>query len=297
MPDKILLLVDGHAVAYRAFYAIAELSTKDGRPTNAVYGFIRMLHQLQQVWKPTHCAVVFDGGLPKERLEKLETYKAQRTPMPDPLRSQFQPIEDFLTRSRIPSLRLEGQEADDVIATLAARGGAERPEVLMASGDKDLFQLIDDRVAMVSPSKVGAKIGPAEVYEKTGVRPPLIVEWLALTGDDVDNIPGVPGVGPKTAAKLLAQFGSLEELWRRTTEIAQPKLREAIEAHRAEVGRNLELVRLRRDLAVDLDWDAMKIREPDPSRLLPFYRDMEFTSLAKGMEEKQADGPMLDFGG
>ena len=294
MPENTLLLVDGTAVAYRAYYAISELSTRAGKPTNAVFGFIKMLQQLEQLWKPTHWAVVFDGGMPDERLARLPTYKAQREPMPDPLRAQFADMERYLERARICSLRMDRQEADDVMATLAA---AASGVVLMATSDKDLFQLIGERVFMISPSKAGVRMGPAEVQEKTGVRPEKIVEWLALTGDTVDNIPGVPGVGPKTAAKLLAQFGSLEQLWAKLDEVPSQKLREALAAHRADVTRNVELVRLRRDLPVPVAIDSMVVRRIDPARLVPFFEEMEFDSLARPLREQLSEGPMLDFGG
>jgi DNA polymerase I len=294
MPENTLLLVDGTAVAYRAFYAIAELSTRAGKPTNAVFGFIKMLQQLEQLWKPTHWTVVFDGGTPEERLVKLPTYKAQREPMPEALRAQFADIERYLDLAGVQSVRMDRQEADDVIATLAS--SAADSGVLIATSDKDLFQLINDRVFMISPSKAGSKMGSAEVLEKTGVRPEKIVEWLALTGDTVDNIPGVPGVGPKTAAKLLAQFGSLENLWSKLDEVASQKLREALVAHRADVVRNVELVTLRRDLQVPVSTGSMGVRRIDPSRMVPFYEEMEFGSLARRLREELSDGPMLDFG-
>jgi DNA polymerase-1 len=294
MPENTLLLVDGTAVAYRAFYAIAELSTRAGKPTNAVFGFIKMLQQLEQLWKPTHWTVVFDGGTPEERLSRLPTYKAQREPMPDTLRSQFADIERYLDLACVKSIRMDRQEADDVIATLAS---AASSNVLIATSDKDLYQLINDRVFMISPSKAGSKIGSAEVVEKTGVLPEKIVEWLALTGDTVDNIPGVPGVGPKTAAKLLAQFGSIENLWTKLDQVASEKLREALAAHRADVVRNVELVTLRRDLDVPVSVDTMGVRRIDPARMVPFYEEMEFGSLAKPLREEMSGGPMLNFGG
>jgi len=294
MPESILLLVDGTAVAYRAYYAIAELSTRAGKPTNAVFGFIKMLQQLEQLWKPTHWTVVFDGGTPEERLIRLPTYKAQREPMPDALRAQFGDIERYLDLAGVQSIRMDRQEADDVIATLASSASSC---VLIATSDKDLYQLINDRVFMISPSKAGSKMGCAEVVEKTGVRPEKIVEWLALTGDTVDNIPGVPGVGPKTAAKLLAQFGSLENLWSKLDEVASQKVREALVAHRADVARNVELVTLRRDLNVPVSMDSMGVRRIDPARMVPFYEEMEFGSLAKPLREELSSGPMLNFGG
>ena len=293
MPENTLLLVDGTGVAYRAFYAITHLSTRAGKPTNAVFGFIKMLQQLDQLWKPTHCAVIFDGGTPKERLMRLPTYKAQREPMPDLLQAQFGDIERYLELAGICTVRMEGQEADDVIATMAS---SSTLSVFIATSDKDLYQLINDRVFMVSPSKAGAKMGGSEVIEKTGVPPAKIVEWLALTGDAVDNIPGVPGVGPKTAARLLAQFGSLENLWSKLNEVSTPRLRDALAAYRMDVVRNVEVVTLRRDLVIPVSIESTGIRRIDPTRMLPFYEEMEFDSLAKPLRNELANGPLLDFG-
>lgn len=286
-PDKRLLLVDGHGMAYRAFHAIAPLTTKSGRPTNAVYGFIRMLHQLELAWKPTHWAVVFDGGLPKERLEKLPTYKAQRSPMPDELRQQFEPINDFLKQSRIASLRLDGQEADDLMASITREAETRGFTVYLATSDKDMYQLVDDRVCIVPPSKMGEKMGPDEVAAKTGVRPARIVEWLSLIGDTVDNIPGVPGVGPKTAAKLLHQFEDLAALWARVSEVDSERIREALLLHKDEVARNVDLMTLNRALAVPVSLEEMVVSEPALDHLLPFYEEMEFNRLADELRKKK----------
>jgi DNA polymerase-1 len=223
MTAKTLLLMDGAALAYRAFYAIQNLSTRAGQPTNAVFGFVRMANQLASQWRPTHRAVVFDAGLPAARMALLPSYKQQREKMPDPLRSQFPLIEEYLRRAGIPALRVAGQEADDTMASLATLAAAEEADTLLATSDKDLFQLVTDRVVIVAPTAAGGRMGPAEVCAKMGVPPALVVELLALTGDTVDNIPGVPGVGPKTAAKLLTEFGSLAGLWARLAEVAGEK--------------------------------------------------------------------------
>lgn len=283
-------------MAYRAFYAIAELSTKAGRPTNAVFGFVKMLHQLQQVWKPTHWAVVFDGGVPEERLTALASYKAQRPPMPDRLRDQLEAINEFLRRSRIAGIRLEDQEADDVLATLTERGRNAGMEVFIASSDKDLFQLVGEQVSVVPPSKAGARMGPAEVLEKTGVPPEKIPDWLALTGDSVDNIPGVPGVGPKTAAKLLKEYGSLTAVRKNIANVSSVKLREALESNWAVVERNLQVVTLRKDMDVQTDWDALLVRSPDAEALIAYYDELEFRGLADSMRKTHSEGPMLNLG-
>ncbi len=291
MTPKTLLLMDGAALAYRAFYAIQNLSTNAGQPTNALFGFIRMANQLAVQWRPTHRAVVFDAGLPAARMALLPSYKQQREKMPDPLRSQFPLIEEFLRRSGIPALRVEGQEADDTMASLAALASADAADTLLATSDKDLFQLVNEHVAIVSPTATGGRMGAAEVCAKMGVPPEKIVELLALTGDTVDNIPGVPGVGPKTAAKLLTDFGSLEVMWTRLGEVSGEKTRAALAAHRADVERNLQLVKLRTDLVERVDWDALCVQPVPVEALRTFYLDMELHSLARELDTAAAPPP------
>ncbi|HRZ13751.1 MAG TPA: 5'-3' exonuclease H3TH domain-containing protein [Kiritimatiellia bacterium] len=299
MSNPVFLLVDGLAAVYRAFHAIPELTARDGRPTNALFGFIRMLQQLEQRWRPAYELVVFDGGLPEERMARLPTYKAQRPPMPEPLHAQLEPIGAYLSAAGRAGLRVPGQEADDVIATLSARAVERGMDVLIATGDKDLFQLIDERVGMVALSKSEEKIGAAQVMEKTGVPPALVVDWLALTGDSVDNIPGLPGVGPKTASRWLLQYGSLEKLLERRAEIGNPRFRAALESGMEIVRRNVELMKLRRDLPVEFDGAAWRVRPSDPSVLLRFYEKMDLESLARPLRPAEpAPGQgMLDFGG
>ncbi|MBU1695172.1 MAG: flap endonuclease [Verrucomicrobia bacterium] len=296
MSNSILLLVDGMAMAYRAFYAIQELSARDGRPTNALFGFIRMLQQLEQRWVPACQLVVFDGGLPEERMVRLPTYKAQRPRMPEPLSAQLEPIEEYLGVAQRAALRVLGQEADDVMATVATRAVERGMDVLIATGDKDMFQLVDERVGMVPLSRSDERQGPAQVVEKTGVSPSLIVDWLALVGDSVDNIPGLPGIGPKTASRWLMQYGSLDNLLARLEEIGNERFKTALDSGRETLERNVELLRLRRDLPIDLDWEALKIKPSDPSALRRFYEKMDLESLAKPLRSAGGAQGMLDFG-
>lgn len=284
MTAERLLLVDGTGLFYRSFYGIKGLCTRDGQPSNAVYGFVRAVHQILQQWRPSHAAVVWDAGVPAARRALLPEYKAQRPPMPDGLKVQYPLVAEFLERARIPLLRVEGEEADDVLASAVHRA-ADVPEVLIVSADKDLFQLVNERVFIVSAAKDEHRMDAAAVVEKTGVRPGQIVDWLALTGDSADNIPGVEGLGPKTAARLLAQFGALEALWTRLDEVEPVRVRVRLAASRDLVGRNLKLVALRRDLDCLPDWDAMAVRPEDPDRLRAFYERMEFHSLVKSLAE------------
>jgi len=280
MPSRLFLL-DGTGLFYRSFFAIKGLSTRDGTPTNAVFGFIRAIHQAIAVWKPTHFAVAWDGGTPVERLSLLPEYKAQRPPMPEALKRQEQPTGEFLERAGIPLIRMPRQEADDVLASLVqwSRGGAD--EVLVATGDKDLYQIVDDRVQLVSPTREEGRMGPREVMGKTGVKPERIVEWLALTGDSVDNIPGVPGCGPKTAAKLLNEFGGLSELWEHLDAVEPGRIRESLRSARAQVARNVSLVTLRVDLECSPGWEALRLKPESDGNLRPFYERMEFHSFLK----------------
>ena len=290
MPGDILLLVDGTAVAYRAFYAIRELSTSDGRPTNALFGFIRMLDQLKNIWKPSHWAVVFDGGLPVERTTVLESYKAQREPMPDALAGQLQAIDEYLELAGISWILVKGQEADDVMATMTRRGLEKGADVMIATSDKDMYQLVDARVSIIPPSKAGSRMGPQEVQAKTGVEPAKIPEWLALVGDSVDNIPGVPGVGPKTAAQILDQYGSLEGVWAHLPQVGTERLRAALGAHADIVRRNVALVSLRSDVDCPFDWDAFRVRPVERERLAPFFKRYELRSLGTQTDGGHAKG-------
>jgi len=280
-----LLLVDALGIAYRAYYAITGLTTAAGRPTNAVYGFIKTLMQMERIWRPSHKLVVFDGGTPAERLELLATYKAQRPAMPPALREQLPVIDAWLDAAAIAHVRLEGREADDVVASVAVQAAAAGLDVLVASSDKDLLQVVTPSIAVVTPGKVAEKIGPAEVLAKMGVRPDQMVDWLALTGDSCDNIPGVPGIGAKTATKLLQQWQSLANALDHVDAIEPEKARRTLREHRELIARNLALLRLQTDIDCGAALADMQARPPDAGGLLAFYEKMEFHTLAKALRE------------
>jgi len=283
--ERRLLLIDGNGFFYRSFFAIRNLSTKDGHPTNAVFGFIRACHQLVDALAPTHVVVTWDGGVPQARLNLVPGYKAQRPPMPDALRCQYPDIADYLDRARIPLVRLEREEADDLLASLTEWAVKQGAEVLMATSDKDMYQMVGEKTRIVPAAKDAPLIDGRGVLEKTGVHPRQIVDWLALTGDAVDNIPGVAGLGPKTAARLLGVFDSLEGLWPRLEEVESAKVRDALRANRELVERNREVVRLNRNLSCSPGWEAMARKAEDAERMRPFYERMEFHSLLKGMDQ------------
>ncbi len=282
--NQSVLIVDGTAVAYRAFYAVRDLSTREGRPTNALFGFIRMLRQLEAQWHPDRLVVAFDGGSPAHRLEKCPAYKAQRAPMPDDLRSQLGLINEFLEAAGIPMILIKGQEADDVIATLADRAAREGATVRLATSDKDLMQLVDERVRIVPPTKTDEELDAAGVAAKTGVRPSQIVDWLALIGDSADNIPGVEGIGPKTATKLLSRFGSLPECLAQAAQIESESLRGKVQAGRATAELNVSLMTLDRNVPGVPDWREIAAPAPDAPRLKQFFQKYELHRFVAEME-------------
>ncbi|MBU6410812.1 MAG: flap endonuclease [Verrucomicrobia bacterium] len=274
------LIVDGHAYAYRAFHAIRGLRAPDGRPTNAIFGFVKMLAKMEEALHPTHWMVVWDGGLSAERMNLLPEYKAHRPAMPEDLRPQLDEMTAWLEACDIGSFCRAGVEADDYIACLARRGAAAGMEVIIASSDKDFMQLVSPRVGLLLPHDKTETIWTDEqVRAKAGVEPSQIVDWLSLTGDAVDNISGVPGVGPKTAADLLKQFGSVEEMYGRLGEVKSERLRQALEGSRDHVCRNREMVRLRDDLQGEFDPAKLAVRPPDASRLRELYARWGFKGL------------------
>ena len=280
-----LLIVDGHAYAYRAFYAIRELRSPTGNPTNAIYGFVKMLVKMRVKIQPTHLVVVWDGGLSDERMAVLPSYKAHRPEMPEALRPQLDEIVSYLKAAGIESFERDGVEADDYIACLARHATKADIAVVIASADKDFMQLVSPQVGLLNPNDKSETVWTAEqVRAKTGVEPEQIVDWLALMGDAVDNIPGVPGVGPKTAADLLQRFGSVKELLKRLEEVKQEKLRASLMASVADVKRNLNLVRLQDDLPCDFSPEKLMIKSPEIGVLLERFRSWGFKGMVEEFE-------------
>lgn len=288
---KSVLIVDGTAVAYRAFYAVRGLSTRDGTPTNALFGFIRMIRQLEAQWGPDRLVVTFDGGSPAHRLAKCPDYKAQRSPMPDELRTQLPLINEFLDTAGIPMILIDAQEADDVMATLAVRATTAGTLVRLATSDKDLMQLVSERVRIVPPTKTDTELDPAGVEAKTGVRPSQIVDWLALIGDVADNIPGVMGVGPKTATKLLVQYGSLEAALAQIEEITPPGLRDKMRAGRETARLNVELMTLDGAVPDVPEWKDIPPPAPDLAGLKAFYEKYELHRFVTELNRQPSASP------
>jgi DNA polymerase-1 len=281
-------MVDGHAYAYRSFHAIRSLQSPSGAPTNAIYGFIKALAKLRALVEPTHVAVIWDGGLHEERTAEHPEYKAQRPPMPDALPEQIEAIMGFLGAAGMTSLSRPGVEADDWIATLALRMVPTIP-VVIASADKDFLQLVRPGLSLLNPNDKTEKLWTAEdVRAKTGVEPAQVVDWLSLIGDAVDNIPGVPGVGPKTATELLCQFGTVEALYAGLAGVKSERVRAALQGSEAAVRRNQRLIRLREDQP-EVALTELMLRTPDRERLRELYAGWGFRSLLNEVSAETAE--------
>ena len=286
-PFARLLIVDGHAYAYRAFHAIQKLNAPDGAPTNAIYGFIKMFSKMETTLQPTHHCVVWDGGLSAERMEALPEYKSHRPSMPDDLDRQMPEIESYLEAACVPSFVREGVEADDWIASLAHCAGQGGTGVVIASADKDFLQLVSPRVGLLNPNDKTESVWQAEqVRAKTGVEPEQIVDWLSLIGDAVDNIPGVPGVGPKTATDLLKQFGGIDQIYARPGEVKSERIRASLLAAESDVRRNQKLIRLQLDLPCEYDLEELAVRPGDPERIAPLYERWGFKTMLAQLEAR-----------
>ena len=281
-PDNnTLYLIDGSSYLYRAYFAIKRLSSPTGFPTNAIYGFTQMLLKLLKDYQPHHVAMVFDVGRVTFRTELYPEYKANRSAMPDDLRQQVGPIRDLVRAFNIPVVELEGYEADDLIGTLAARWEATGGNVVVVTGDKDLMQIVTEQTTLLDTMKNVASAIP-QVHERFGVGPEGVIDILGLAGDTSDNIPGVPGIGEKTAIKLIQQFGSMDNLLERAAEVpgkVGEKLREF--AEQARLSRVLATII--KDVAYDLHPDQLLAQEPDTERLNELFKRYGFHTLIKEM--------------
>lgn len=298
-PDSRIMLVDGSGYIFRAYHALPPLTrARDGAPVGAVSGFCNMLFKLladgRDADQPTHLAVIFDASSVTFRNEIYPAYKAQRPDPPEDLVPQFAMIRDATRAFGLPSIEMRGYEADDLIATYARQAEAAGASVRILSSDKDLMQLVTDKVALYDPMKE-RPLGAEAVLEKFGVAPDRVVDVQALAGDSVDNVPGAPGIGIKTAAQLINEYGTLEALLDRAHEIKQPKRRETLIEHRAQIEVSKRLVTLMPDVPVEVPLDAFAVREPDPEVLIDFLKDMGFRTLTNRVQASLArEGHIAD---
>ncbi len=293
-----LHLIDGSGYIFRAFHALPPLTRKsDGLPIGAVSGFCNMLYKMIEGNTgddaPTHLAVIFDHSSKTFRNEIYPEYKAQRPPLPEELAPQI-PLTREATRAfGICCIEQEGWEADDLIATFAEQAKEAGARVTIISSDKDLMQLVGSGVEMMDGMK-NVRIGPEEVEEKFGVGPDKVVDVQALAGDSVDNVPGAPGIGIKTAALLINEYGDVETLLERAGEIKQPKRRQTLIDHAGQVRVSKQLVTLERNVPVEVDIDAMEVQPLDPEKVLPFLAEMEFRTITSRVAEKLGvDAPTI----
>jgi DNA polymerase-1 len=288
-----LTLIDGSGFIFRAYHAIPHLSTTKGVPTNAVYGFTNMLLKALREHAPTHVALVFDAGRRSFRNELDPGYKANRPEAPDDLQVQFPLVRDVVRALAVPVVEEQGYEADDIIATLACRARERGFEVVVVTGDKDFTQLVDGKLSLYDPmaeaSGRGGWTGAAEVEKKLGVRPDQVVEYMAILGDKIDNIPGIPGVGEVTAAALIRHFRSIEEMLRRPDEIpvavsrGGEKLKQKILDNVERIRLNRSLVELKCDLALPFAPESFDRRSADDVRVRALFAELEFSRLLKDL--------------
>ena len=285
---KKAVFIDGNSLANRAFFALPSLTTAEGTPTGGIYGFLTMLLRLLDEERPDYLAVAFDKSAPTFRHQAYEQYKANRTGAPDDLRAQFPILKDILRAFNVPILELDGYEADDILGTMAERAEAAGLETLIFTGDRDALQLVDDQTKAIltlkgiSETKV---FDAAAVTERYGVRPDQFVDVKGLMGDTSDNIPGIPGVGEKTATRLVAEYGSLEEALGHADEVSGPKLRELLKTYAEQAKLSKQLATIDRKVPIDADLEGLARREPDWPALIDWCRKLEFKTLAPRLEK------------
>ena len=287
--DNPLILVDGSSYLYRAYHAFPPLTNSAGQPTGAMYGVLNMLRSLVMQYEPSHVAVVFDAKGKTFRDELFEAYKSHRPPMPDDLREQIAPLHDMVIAMGMPLLSVSGVEADDVIGTLAKQAAAEGRAVLISTGDKDMAQLVTPDITLINTMN-NTILGPEEVETKYGVPPSLIIDYLALMGDSSDNIPGVPGVGEKTAQALLQGLGSLDDIYADLDKIAGLSFRGAktlapkMETNKEMAYLSYTLATIKTDVELDRTWDTLVLSEPDLDKLHALFTQYEFKRWISDLE-------------
>jgi len=280
-----LFLIDGSSYIYRAFYAIRHLSNSKGLPTNAAFGFTQMLLKVLKDHQPAYLAVVLDSKAPTFRSEVYKEYKANRPAMPEGLTPQIPYIKKIIEGYRIATLAIEGFEADDIIGTVA-KGVESEADVVIITGDKDILQLVNNRIQVYDTMKE-KRLGVEEVIQRFGVRPEQVVEVMGLAGDTIDNIPGVPGIGEKTAAELIKTFGSIENLLDHLDQVPQKKLKEKLETYRELAQLSRALATLHTDVPLTYQIKDFALSSPDLKSLREIFKELEFNKLLKDLPEEK----------
>lgn len=292
MPQTKLMLIDGNSLLYRAFFALPLLHTREGIYTNGVYGFLTMVNRVMAEQEPTHVVVAFDKDRQTFRNEVFAEYKANRTAAPDELSGQFQLIREVLEALNLEFVEIQGYEADDIIGTLSRMAEESGINTLILTGDRDSLQLVSEQVTVLMTKKGITEMdfyNPERVRERWGVDPEQLVDVKGLMGDASDNIPGVPGVGEKTAIKLIQEFGSLENLYDHLEEVKGKKVVERLNEHRDQAFMSRELARIVRDIDMQCDLHDYRRQSPDIKSLRELYRKLEFNSFLQALEESGAE--------
>ncbi|MGH2569385.1 MAG: DNA polymerase I, partial [Bacteroidota bacterium] len=304
MPKKNerLFLIDGMAITYRSYYAYirAPLRNAKGENTSAVFGFVSFLNKILEDEKPDHIAVVFDTAAPTFRHKAYKEYKATRQEMPEDMPPQIDMIKQLIRAYGIPSIELDGYEADDIMGTLARRAEKEKVETFLVTSDKDFMQLVSDRVKIYRPGRQGNEVEIVSfegVKEKFGVTPDRVVDVLALIGDKSDNVPGVPGVGEKTAIPLVQQFGTLEKILSSVDKIPQKGLKEKIASNRELALLSKKLVTIDTNVPVKVDFHGLRPGEPDTKKLREYFKALDFKSLLGKLKGDGKEGPSKEAAG
>lgn len=288
MSKKRLFLIDGNSFCYRAFYAIRSLANSKGQPTNAVYGFVTMLNKIIKDNAPDMIAVAFDMKGPTFRHEKFDDYKAHRKPMPDELVGQMPYIKKVVSAYNIPIYELSGYEADDILATIAKRAEKDDIETYIATGDKDALQLVNDHIRVYNTNKDGMIYDAAKVREAFGVSPERMTDIMALMGDSSDNIPGVKGIGEKTAIELITEFGSLDELLKNIDSVKGEAKKKTLKDNAQTAILSKELAVVDANVPIEIDFKALELKEADNAKLLELFKELEFKAFVKGLTPKDA---------
>jgi DNA polymerase-1 len=286
VPTERLFLIDGHALAYRSYFAFIRnpLINSKGENTSAVFGFSSALLKIIREHQPDYLAVVFDTSKPTFRHQIFPEYKSTRAKMPDPMRQQMPRIRQVVKAMNIPEMEQEGYEADDVMASMAHQAAERGLDVVLVTGDKDLLQLVSERIKVLDPRRAGEDevlYDQKAVRQRFGLSPEQVVDFMSLKGDPSDNVPGVPGIGEKSARKLIQEYTNLESVIEQAGQIGNKRIREGLLTHAEQARMSRDLVRLNTELEVDLDLKLLALGDYDTPKLVELFRELEFTSLLR----------------
>ena len=288
--SKTFYIIDGNSLFYRSFYAIPRLTNPKGEPTNAVYGFTNTLFKILNTKEINYMACAFDSPGPTLRHEKFSAYKSHRKGMPEELVSQIPLLKEVLRAMQIPVFEKEGYEADDILAVLAEKGEKEKCQVFIISGDKDVMQLVNEKVFILQPGKEEKEISQEQVKAILGVTPSHVPDLIGLMGDSSDGIPGIPGIGPKTALKLLDEYGDINGIYKNLDSITNVSLSKKLQQHKDLCMESRDLAVLKKDVPLEISWNKCKNIGPDNAQLIKVFRELGFNRLIQRLLKKE-DAP------